>query len=277
VNTLSPSSEPAGSFLAEHEFLIRRLHSLSGLIPVGAYMVVHLLTNASVLDSPGTFQRAVYQIHSLGVVLPVIEWGFIFLPILFHAVIGVAIIRGGLPNSGTYATDKNVRYTLQRATGMIAFVFIVWHVFHMHGWFHFDAWVDGVARPLGGANFEPYNAASSLGAATNGFVVPLLYGIGVLSCVFHLANGIWTMGITWGVWVSPAAQRRADLICIVFGLGLAVVSMGALTGAITVDEEKARDIEQKMQAAKLAAGEISESELLHKSDNADDHLAEGHP
>ena len=62
-----------------------------------------------------------------------------------------------------------------------------------------------------------------------------------------------------------------------FGLGLAVVSMGALTGAITVDEEKARDIEQKMQAAKLAAGEISESELLHKSDNADDHLAEGHP
>ena len=167
----------------------------------------------------GTFQRAVYQIHSLGVVLPVIEWGFIFLPILFHAVIGVAIIRGGLPNSGTYATDKNVRYTLQRATGMIAFVFIVWHVFHMHGWFHFDAWVDGVARPLGGANFEPYNAASSLGAATNGFVVPLLYGIGVLSCVFHLANGIWTMGITWGVWVSPAAQRRADLYCVWPGAG----------------------------------------------------------
>jgi hypothetical protein len=56
---------PSTSFLARNEFLIRRLHSLSGLIPVGAYMVVHLLTNASVLESPATFQRNVYTIHSL--------------------------------------------------------------------------------------------------------------------------------------------------------------------------------------------------------------------
>ncbi len=264
MSTVSSPPESAGSFLAEHEFLIRRLHSLSGLVPVGAYMVVHLLTNASVLDSPATYQRAVYQIHSLGTILPVVEWGFIFLPILFHAVIGVIIVRGGLPNSGTYALEKNIRYTLQRATGMIAFVFIVWHVFHMHGWFHFDAWLEGVARPLGGANFKPYNASSTLGAAMNGFVVPLLYGGGVLACVFHLANGLWTMGITWGIWVSPAAQRRADLVCIVFGLGLAVVSMGALVGAVTVDEEKARSIEQKMQDSKLASGELTESEMEHK-------------
>src|SRR6186997_3187330 len=107
--------------MARHEFLIRRLHSLSGLIPVGAYMVVHLLTNASVVDSPNAFQRAVYQIHSFGGLLPAIEWIFIFIPILFHAIIGVVIIRGGLPNSGTYRYGKNIRYTLQRATGMIAF------------------------------------------------------------------------------------------------------------------------------------------------------------
>jgi succinate dehydrogenase / fumarate reductase cytochrome b subunit len=250
----SASSRP---FLARHEFLIRRLHSLSGLIPVGAYMCIHLVTNASVLDGPGTFQRAVYQIHSLGSALPIVEWGFIFLPILFHAIIGVVIIRGGLPNSGTYRYVNNVRYTLQRATGMVAFLFIVWHVFHMHGWFHFQWWLDGVAGPLGGANFTPYRAASTLGAAMSGFVVPLLYAIGVLSCVFHLANGIWTMGITWGVWVSPAAQRRANVVCGVIGIGLAAVSMGALTGAITVDESKARAIETQMFEAKKAAGEVS--------------------
>ena len=27
-------------------------------------------------------------------------------------------------------------------------------------------------------------------------IVPVLYTVGVLSCVFHLANGVWTMGIT---------------------------------------------------------------------------------
>src|SRR6185436_13411010 len=106
---------------------------------------------------------------------------------------------------------NNVRYTLQRATGMIAFFFILWHVLHMHGWFHAKWWVEGIAEPLGGANFSPFNAASTMGAAMNGFVVPLLYAIGVLSCVFHLANGIWTMGITWGIWITPAAQRRANV------------------------------------------------------------------
>lgn len=252
-------STPSRPFLARHDFLIRRLHSLSGLIPVGAYMCIHLLTNASVLDSPGAFQRQVYLIHSLGAVLPVVEWTFIFIPILFHAVIGVLIIRGGLPNSGSYRYVNNVRYTLQRATGMIAFLFIVWHVFHMHGWFHMDWWVRGVVEPLGGGNFKPYNAASTLGEAMRGFVIPLLYAIGVLSCVFHLANGIWTMGITWGVWISPAAQRRANVFCAVFGVALAAVSMGALTGAVTVDEKEAREVEDKMFKAKVAAGEVPEN------------------
>ena len=55
-----PSGAPAGgSFLERNEFLLRRLHSLSGIVPVGAYMVIHLITNASVLDSPATFQRSV--------------------------------------------------------------------------------------------------------------------------------------------------------------------------------------------------------------------------
>ena len=42
----------------------------------------------------------------------------------------------------------NVRYTLQRWTGVIAFVFILWHVFHMHGWIRADWWIEGVASPF---------------------------------------------------------------------------------------------------------------------------------
>jgi succinate dehydrogenase / fumarate reductase cytochrome b subunit len=227
-------------------------------------MVIHLLTNSTVLTSSATFQRAVYQIHSLGDILPVIEWTFIFLPLIFHAIIGVVIIRGGLPNTGSYSYTSNIRYTLQRASGMIAFLFIMWHVFHMHGWFHSEAWVENVAVPLGGAQFKPYNAASSLGAAMSGFAYPILYAIGVLSCVFHLANGIWTMGITWGVWVSPAAQKRANVVCVLFGVGLAAVSMGALGGAITVDEDAAKLIEQKMYDAKIESGEIDKEASEHK-------------
>ncbi len=248
------------SFLARHEFLIRRLHSLSGLIPVGAYMVVHLLVNASVLESPATFQKNVYQIHSLGSLLPLVEWTFIFIPILFHAIIGVVIVMGGIPNTGNYPYAANRRYTLQRVTGMIAFFFIAIHVFHMHGWFHADIWLEKVVRPLGGAEFHPYAAASSAGLALQNYVMVVIYLIGVLACVFHLANGIWTMGITWGVWISPKAQRRASNVCAVFGVLLAIVGVGALFGMRAEGSgEKlieAREVETKMYDHKLESGEL---------------------
>lgn len=244
------------SFLVRHEFLIRRLHSLSGLIPVGAYMCVHLLVNATVLDSAATFQTQVNRIHSLGALLPVVEWVFIFIPILFHAIIGVVIVRGGLPNTGHYPYAKNFRYTLQRATGMIAFVFIVWHVLHMH-------WMGG---PLGGGQFDPHHAASSAGEALSmsrwSVLIPLAYGVGIVSCVYHLANGIWTMGITWGVWTSAAAQRRANYVCIAFGLLLGAVGLGALGGFSTMDEaqiEADRETEDRMEEAhRYMLGEADE-------------------
>ena len=262
---------PPSSFLARNDFLIRRLHSLSGMVPVGAYMVIHLLTNATVLDSPAAFQRNVYSIHSLGVILPVIEWVFIFIPLLFHAIIGVLIVRGSLPNNSTYKYSSNFRYTLQRATGMIAFVFIMWHVFHMHGWFHADAWANAVAEPLGGAKFRPYNAASTGAEAMRmSPVVPILYAIGVLASVFHLANGIWTFGITWGLWITPAAQRWATVACLIFGIGLGIVGMSALGGfAVGVDIEEAKTAEDKMYKAKIDSGELDEALTKHK--RADHH------
>jgi succinate dehydrogenase / fumarate reductase, cytochrome b subunit len=201
----------------------------------------------------------VYSIHSLGAALPVIEWGFIFLPLLFHAVIGVVIIRGGLPNTASYPYTSNFRYTLQRVSGIIALAFILWHVFHMHGWLHFDPWLSA-ARQWGGAQFRPFNAASSAGAALADGVVMVLYAIGTLAVVYHLANGIWTAGITWGVWVSPAAQRRASYGCAVFGVLLAAVGMGALAGMANVDRQHAREIEDRMYDARVTSGEISPAE-----------------
>jgi succinate dehydrogenase / fumarate reductase cytochrome b subunit len=257
------------SFLARHEFLIRRLHSLSGLIPVGAYMVIHLITNASVLESVATFQKNVYTIHSLGKLLPFIEWTFIFIPILFHAIVGVIIVGGGLPNTTNYPYASNIRYTLQRATGMIAFVFIMWHVFHMHGWIHDKWWIKNVAERLGGAEFDPYNAASSAGEALQGAVVVIAYVIGILSCVFHLANGMWTMGITWGVWTSPQGQIRARRFCDGFGVLLAIVGLSALVGMWRVGRaealENAIEVEDKMFKAQVQSGLLEETpEVLEK-------------
>lgn len=238
------STSKASLPLGRYEFLIRRLHSLSGLIPVGAYMCVHLLTNASVLAGASSFQDQVDTIHRLGPVLPLVEWTFIFLPIIFHAVAGVWIAVNCEPNSGSYAYTSNIRYTLQRATAWIALFFIFWHVFHMHGWFHNEFWLDRVARPLFGAQFDPEHATSSAALALGGLLAKILYAIGVLSCVYHLANGIWTAGITWGLWTTPAAQRRANYVCGAFGVLFSVVGLSALVGMGKANVIEAKAVEQ---------------------------------
>jgi succinate dehydrogenase / fumarate reductase cytochrome b subunit len=246
----------AQSLYARHEFFIRRLHSITGLFPVGAFMLMHLTINASLLSAPSTFQKNIYLIHSLESLLPIVEWLFILPPILFHAIIGVVIIRSGQANTSMYPFAANVRYTLQRATGIIAFAFIVWHVFHMHGWFHFDFWAEHVTTPLYGSRFKPFNAASTMGMTMSNPLVLALYAVGVMSCVYHFANGLWTMGITWGLWTSVGAQRRALQVCGGFGVALAILAVGVFYGAATVDIRAARETEDRMYEAMVNSKEI---------------------
>jgi succinate dehydrogenase / fumarate reductase cytochrome b subunit len=250
------AESPTVPFLIRHEFLIRRLHSLTGIVPLGAYMCVHLLTNASLLNGVSTFQRAVFQIHSLGRLLPIVEWGFIFTPLLFHGLLGIWIARTGKSNVSQYPYAANRRYTWQRWTGLIALVFLLTHVFHLHGWFHFHGWLEYIAEPLGMARFRPYNAASTLALALDGVVWPAFYAVGVLACVYHLANGLWTAGITWGLWVSPRAQRRASQVCAVFGVLLAIVGMSALAGAMRIDPVAAQQVEDQMFRAGVESGMV---------------------
>ncbi len=249
---------PPSSFFVRHEFAIRRLHSLTGIVPLGVYMVVHLTTNATLLNGTPTFQRAVYAIHALGRALPIVEWGFILLPLLFHAVIGVWIVRSGRNNTNHYQYTSNRRYLWQRVTGLIAFVFLVMHVWHLHGWFHFHPWVEMGGR-LGFVQFRAYNAASTLALAMDGYFWPTFYLLGVWACVYHLANGLWTAGITWGLWISPAAQRRATYVCTVFGALLLVIGTAAWWSSISIDPVAAKEIEDQMYEFNLQAGLVPES------------------
>lgn len=230
---------PGGSvgFFARHEFLIRRVHSLSGLLPVGLYMTMHLTVNSTILLGAETFQKQVDQIHSLGALLPFIEWGAIFLPLIFHAVVGVWICFEANPNTANYPFNKNWRYTLQRISGMVAFVYILFHILHLHRyglplnqWFGLDGWF---------GRFDAHHAAASAAAALESVVVKGVYAIGVLACVYHFANGLWTMGITWGVWVSPKAQARADRVITVFGVLLLLVGWSAIFGFSNVKSQPA--------------------------------------
>jgi succinate dehydrogenase / fumarate reductase cytochrome b subunit len=252
VEAVKPSApaEALGSpFLGRHQFLIYRLFSLAGVIPIGAYVVSHLLVNSTVFLSVPLFQTWVDRIHSQGeVVVTILEWAFIFLPILFHAAVGLWIISGGLPNAGAYPYGSNIRYTLQRVTAFFVAGFILYHLWQMH---HY-------ARPLGGGEFNPEHAASSAATVLGPIYVKIIYIVGNLCAVYHLANGLWTFGITWGIWTSDCAQRRAGVVCAAFGILLACVSMGALYGMSRVNIDEAKTVEDRMQHnLEMANGQIA--------------------
>ena len=216
-------------------FLIRRLHSLSGLIPVGVFLVIHLATNASILvpGKPGAeFQASVERIHALGPLLVPVEIVGIFIPLLFHAIIGFQIIFTGKSNAQSYPYGGNIRYTLQRWTGIIAFFFIMYHVWQMH-------WM---GKPLGGGEFAlhsesgaPTAAFTTAAAIQSAWWVAWLYAVGIIASVYHLANGIWTALITWGITIRPRSQRAAGYVCAAVGVLVGALGLGALTGFKTFD------------------------------------------
>lgn len=222
----------------KYHFLVRRLHSLSGLVPIGAFVVVHLLTNASIL-APGPagaeFQKSVERIHALGPLLVPVEIAFIFLPLAFHALVGFWIWFEGKPNALQYRYGPNIRYTLQRWTGGIAFFFILYHVWQMH-WF---------GKPFGGGVFEvvdesgtPLAAVKTAQALQSAWWVAPAYALGVIATVFHLANGIWTALITWGITIKPRSQRISAYACAIFGVVVALIGLGAVSGFRTFSAEE---------------------------------------
>lgn len=222
---MSEHSAASLPFGQKHYFLIRRLHSLSGIVPIGVFLFFHLVTNATIIapaEAPGAeFQRSVERIHSLGALLVPVEVAFIFVPLLFHGLLGVQIWLTSKSNTQHYPYGANVRYTFQRVTGLIALVFIIYHVWHMH-------WL---GKPLGGGAFDGHAAAASAAAAIQAswWITPV-YAVGVLCAVYHFANGIWTALITWGITIRPESQRVSGYICAAAGIFLAIVGLGALGG-----------------------------------------------
>ncbi|HEU4962976.1 MAG TPA: succinate dehydrogenase cytochrome b558 subunit [Bacilli bacterium] len=169
------------------EFLFRRMHSLLGVVPVTLFLFFHLFTNASATVGEAAFNERVEGIESLPF-LAIIEFVFIFLPLLYHGVYGMYVAYTSGYNASRYSWFRNVMFTLQRISGVITFIFIIYHLWTTRfsgDTPSFDMVVNVVSSPFG-----------------YWFMI-----IGVVAAVFHLANGLWGFFIHWGITVGPRAQR----------------------------------------------------------------------
>ena len=197
-------------------FVLRRLHSLAGIIPIGAYLFAHIfLENSFVLAGGQSFNGLVRAIALIPApVLLATEILVLWLPLLFHGVYGLVILRSA--DVGTalhYDYTRSYLYVLQRVTGVIAFFFIGFHVYTTRMAYYF------------GHTEITYDFMHAYMISPLWFTV---YIVGVLASIFHFTNGIWTFCITWGITVGVRAQRAVQYACtalfvVMSGTGMAIL------------------------------------------------------
>ena len=202
-------------------FLLRKLHQLTGIVPLGLFFFGHLFTNAKAMNGEAVFNDAVADIHHIPFLLFIEVFG-IFLPLLFHSVYGIFIAAEARNNTGNYGYGRNWLYVFQRITGIFLFFFILFHLLHFRfGFFSFlgltDIAVAGNADKAFGIVAKDFQSIS----------IVILYIFGIAATAWHLAYGFFLFAVDFGVVIGEKAQKYALYACVALGLGLFAVGTNA--------------------------------------------------
>lgn len=178
---------------------LKKLQSLCGVLPLGIFFCFHMVANYTLTWSVPAYDVFSHFLETMPY-KDALEIVVIFAPLVFHAVIGIYIVFTGSSNVGAYGYMRNWRYLFQRITGVIAFIFLAWHVIGLK-----------LAVSLmddGGSTFALLQAIAANPVSLVAFT------IGVYCCLYHFVNGLWTFCITWGITLTPRSQQITSYLCL---------------------------------------------------------------
>jgi succinate dehydrogenase / fumarate reductase, cytochrome b subunit len=202
-----------------HSFFLRKLHSLTGIVPIGAFLVEHIISNFEALNGPLAYAQQVKFLNSLPLVR-VLEWGLIFIPLAYHALYGVFIAIRGRSNVNVYPWAGNWMYLSQRVTGIIALLYIVQHLYRQR--------FTGVMLPEHpGAAFHKVQMELS-----NPWMLAI-YVIAMIATTWHFAYGIWLFAAKWGITPGDKARNQFGYVCAAFGTALCLMGLASIFAVVT--------------------------------------------
>ena len=190
-----------------YHFLIRRVHSLLGLLPIGLFLAFHMTLNLSARLGATQYDQIINTMRSFPGIF-IVELVIIFIPIAIHAIYGTWVVYTGQGNGWRYKYVRNWFYIIQRISGLYTVVFVITHVYLLRlGEANFAALQHFVSQPLG----------------------LMFYSLGVLFAIFHFTNGLWAFAITWGFTVGPHSQKVWIYILSVVFVIMSAMGLFALT------------------------------------------------
>ncbi len=229
-------------------YVLRKVHSLTGIVPLGMYLLMHLFLNSFVLLGKGSFGDAVTLLHRMPY-LPVLEWGMIYIPLAIHASLGLLMIFEARYNTLRYGYSRNWWFWFQRVSAVVVLLFIGWHVYSTR-----------IQLALGNVTTDGFYEV--LRAQFQDPVWLSVYVLGITAAALHLGNGLWGFLVSWGVLTSRQSQRLFAGACIAFGalvlagfvnVGYHYASTNATGGILPVIEG---------EPAHASSGEPSTAEIL---------------
>lgn len=192
-------------------FLLKRLHSLLGVIPIAGFVVFHLFENSHSVAGQAAFNATTGMIRSQPY-LYFLEIGLLT-PILFHALMGLYLAKAAKHNVGRFTNAQNISYTLQRITGLILLFFIGYHVYTTR---FANIPTEQMFQTLAGQFAHPAVAA--------------FYALGILSAAFHLSNGLWGFAVAWGFITGQESMDKAWKLCMGLFVVVSLMGLNALAG-----------------------------------------------
>ncbi len=198
---------------AERHFWLRRLHSLSGIVPLGGFLAFHLYENYAATEGADAYNAMTRRLQTIPFAVAM-EIAVIAVPLFFHGIYGLFITGTAKPNVFSNPHVRNAMYFLQRATGIVLFAFILFHYW--------------TTRLVQLQDHESLDLFRQVQAAVGNPWIYAFYLAGILSATFHLSNGLWSFAIVWGLTVGPRAQRRMMYVSVLVFVALSVLGVRSI-------------------------------------------------
>jgi succinate dehydrogenase / fumarate reductase cytochrome b subunit len=194
-------------------FFLRRLHSITGIVPIGAFLLEHFISNFEAFKGPVAYAKQVQFLNSLPLVFG-LELFFIWIPILYHGIYGLVIWWRGDSNVGEYPWTGNWLYVSQRWTGIIALAFMIQHTYYLR--------FTGIHLPT-----NPYASFSKVQGEFQHPWMIAFYAVAIIAASWHFAYGLWLFAAKWGITTGERARQRLGYVCAALAIGL--IALGAVS------------------------------------------------
>jgi succinate dehydrogenase / fumarate reductase cytochrome b subunit len=190
-----------------------RLGSFLSILPLGVWTVCHLWDNLAAFEGARAWETTVTGYpHPFGHIAVMV---IVFLPLLIHTAWGIQRLASFTPNNQRYGYFGNTKYLLQRLAAIGVLAFLIAHI-----------WLALVHPRL----VEGHAEAFSDIASEMHFHGPTLvvYLLGTLGVAYHLANGLFGFGWTWGLIQGRRSFRITGAVAVIVFLILLVMSWGVI-------------------------------------------------